>query len=142
MQEFYSAPRSSTAAQRGALRSTIRPVRALTTLAVLLIGASIPVAAQTPAKAWSHPMTPWGDPDLSGMWPITHLNGTPLQRPAQFGERRVLTDEEFAQRQKQIADTAERTAGAWAEIGQANRLTSLVVEPASGRLQVSLRPAG
>ncbi len=109
-------------------------MRAIIILAVLLVGTSMPIVAQTAAKAWSHPMTPWGDPDLSGMWPITHLNGTPLQRPAQFGERRVLTDEEFAQRQKQIADTIERTAGAWAEIGQANRLTSLVVEPSNGRL--------
>jgi hypothetical protein len=79
-------------------------------------------------------MTPWGDPDLTGNWPVTHLNGTPVQRPAAFGERRLLTNEEFAERQKQIAATTERTAGAWAEIGQANRLTSLVVEPSNGRL--------
>ena len=79
-------------------------------------------------------MTTWGDPDLTGRWPVTHLNGTPVQRPVAFGERRLLTDVEFAERQKQIAATTERTAGAWAEIGQANRLTSLVVEPSNGRL--------
>jgi hypothetical protein len=90
-------------------------------------------ADQRPAE-WMHPRTPWGDPDLTGMWPITDLNGTPVQRPANFGDRRLLTDEEYAQRQKQIETTRERTAGAWAEIGQPNRLTSLVVEPANGRL--------
>ena len=79
-------------------------------------------------------MTPWGDPDLTGVWPVTHLNGTPVQRPPQFGERRLLTDQEFAERQKQIESTRERTAGAWAEIGHANRLTSLIVEPPNGRL--------
>lgn len=26
--------------------------------------------------------------------PVTHLNGTPLQRPPAFGERRFLTDED------------------------------------------------
>jgi hypothetical protein len=83
---------------------------------------------------WTHPRTPWGDPDLTGLWPITDLNGTPVQRPAVFGERRLLTDEEYAQRVKQIEATRDRTAGAWAEIGQPNRLTSLVVEPANGRL--------
>jgi hypothetical protein len=57
-----------------------------------------------------------------------------VQRPANFGERRLLTDDEYAQRQQQIETTRERTAGAWAEIGQPNRLTSLVVEPANGRL--------
>jgi hypothetical protein len=102
--------------------------------AVIVALAQTPVPAQAPAKGWSHPMTPWGDPDLTGMWPITDLNGTPVQRPAAFGERRFLTDEEFAQRKTQLAATAERLAGAWAEIGQANRLTSLVMEPSNGRL--------
>jgi hypothetical protein len=68
------------------------------------------------------------------MWPVTHLNGTPVQRPVEFGDRRELTDQEFAARLKQIEGTRERTAGAWAEIGEANRLTSLVVEPSNGRL--------
>lgn len=102
--------------------------------ASIFLAAQISLPAQSPAKSWSHPMTPWGDPDLTGMWPITNLNGTPVQRPAALGERRFLTDEEFAQRKAQLAATAERTAGAWAEIGEANRLTSLVVEPSNGRL--------
>jgi hypothetical protein len=68
------------------------------------------------------------------MWPITHLNGTPLQRQPQFGNRRQLTDEEFAQRQQQIAASKARLEGQGAEIGEPNRLTSLVVEPENGRL--------
>src|SRR5688572_33256773 len=92
------------------------------------------VFAQTAAKPWAPPTTPWGDPDLSGMWPITHLNGTPVQRPDDYGERRFLSDQEFAQRQAQLAATRGRTAGAWAEIGEPNRLTSLVIEPSNGRL--------
>jgi hypothetical protein len=90
-------------------------------------------AGQKPSD-WTPPRTPWGDPDLTGVWPITDLNGTPVQRPASFGERRTLTDDEYAQRVKQIEGTRQRTAGAWAEIGQPNRLTSLVVQPANGRL--------
>jgi hypothetical protein len=106
---------------------------ALITVAALVSAALLRPEAQSASKPWTQ-VTAWGDPDLTGMWPVTHLNGTPVQRPAQFGERRVLTDQEFAERQKQIALTTERTAGAWAEIGEANRLTSLVVEPANGRL--------
>jgi len=45
-------------------------------------------------------MTPWGEPDLQGMWPLNHLISTPFQRPERFGERRLLTDEEFAAAQK------------------------------------------
>src|ERR1044071_2164844 len=42
-----------------------------------------------------HPVTPWGDPDLQGMWPIMHLFATPLQRSPQYGDRRLLTDAEW-----------------------------------------------
>ena len=115
----------------------MRPTRTLVWgifAAALLAGVHQRVHADQQQAGWVHPRTPWGDPDLTGMWPITDLNGTPVQRPANFGERRLLTDEEYAQRVKQIETTRERTAGAWAEIGQPNRLTSLVVEPANGRL--------
>jgi hypothetical protein len=104
-------------------------------LAAALVCVFVPAAvAQTTTKGWTPPLTSWGDPDLTGTWPVTHLNGTPVQRPAEFGDRRELTDQEFAARLKQIETTRERTAGAWAEIGDANRLTSLVVEPSTGRL--------
>jgi hypothetical protein len=115
----------------------MRPTRTLASafLAAALVCALGPRAvAQTTAKSWTPPLTSWGDPDITGMWPVTHLNGTPVQRPAEFGDRRELTDPEFAARLKQIEGTRERTAGAWAEIGEANRLTSLVVEPSNGRL--------
>ena len=47
---------------------------------------------------WKQPMTPWGEPDLRGIWPLNHLISTPFQRPEQFGERRFLTDEETSHR--------------------------------------------
>jgi len=62
-------------------------------------GAAEQVANADPT--WQHPVTEWGEPDLRGMWPIGHLTGVPLQRPAEFGERRYLSDEELAARQQQ-----------------------------------------
>jgi hypothetical protein len=50
--------------------------------------------------AWQPPKTAWGDPDLRGKWPISHLIGTPFMRPAKYGDRRVMTDEEFEQNEK------------------------------------------
>jgi hypothetical protein len=102
--------------------------------AALVCSFATAAVAQAATTRWTPPLTSWGDPDLTGMWPVTHLNGTPVQRPAEFGDRPELTDQEFAARLKQIELTRERTAGAWAEIGDANRLTSLVVEPPNGRL--------
>ncbi len=53
-------------------------------------------------------MTPWGEPDLRGIWPLNHLISTPFQRPEQFGDRRFLTDEEFAAAQKSADDRNKR----------------------------------
>jgi hypothetical protein len=103
------------------------------TAAALFDSLSLAQGRQTPGT-WTPPLTSWGDPDLTGRWPLTHLNGTPVQRPAEFGERRLLTDQEFAKRQADIAANRIRLAGAWAEVGEANRLTSLVVDPSNGRL--------
>ena len=91
----------------------------------------------TGSKAgWTHPMTPWGEPDLQGMWPLNHLISTPFQRPERFGERRFLTDEEFAAAQKNAeARNTRFESGAipQADSGQATRLTSLMSDPPNGR---------
>jgi hypothetical protein len=104
-----------------------------------------PVAGSARATdAYVAPRTEWGDPDLQGMWPIDKLNGTPVQRPESFGERRYLSDEEFAQRVERLAGLNARYEqeiaankmgqGHWAEMGEPNRLTSLIIEPPNGRL--------
>ena len=55
--------------------------------------ATLPVPR--PAEGFVQPRTPWGDPDLQGFWPGVDMVGVPLQRPARFGTRNVLTEEEF-----------------------------------------------
>src|SRR6058998_4362304 len=44
------------------------------------------------AKAWTAPKTPWGDPDLQGVW--NDATSTPLQRPNGLSGKDVLADEE------------------------------------------------
>jgi hypothetical protein len=85
---------------------------------------------------WKQPMTPWGEPDLQGMWPLNHLISTPFQRPERFGDRRLMTDEEFAAAQKNAeARNTRFESGAipQADSGQATRLTSLMIDPPNGR---------
>jgi hypothetical protein len=104
-----------------------------------------------PASGYVTPRTAWGDPDLTGSWPIDKLNGTPVQRPESFGDRRFLSDEEFAERVERLRGlnarydeeiaTNKMGIGHWAEMGQPNRLTSLIIEPANGRLP-PLTPEG
>ena len=55
-------------------------------------------AAKGSVKTWTPPRTPWGDPDIEGLWPGTDFVGVPLQRPDGLGTRNELTDAEFAVR--------------------------------------------
>src|SRR5207249_1929712 len=42
--------------------------------------------AAAPARPYVQPKTPWGDPDLQGIW--NDATSTPLQRPARLGDTR------------------------------------------------------
>src|SRR5262249_4738340 len=113
---------------------------------LLICAAPGTAGAQQPVgrSGWVQPKTPWGEPDLQGIWPLNHLIGTPFQRPERFGERRFLTDEEFAAAQKNVDDRNKRFgSGAipQADSGQVTRLTSLLVDPPNGRLP-ALTPRG
>jgi hypothetical protein len=95
-------------------------------------------------STWKQPMTPWGEPDLRGIWPLNHLISTPFQRPEQFGDRRFLTDDEFAAAQKRAEDRNARfLSGAipQADAGEATRQTSLLTDPPNGRFP-ALTPRG
>src|SRR5688572_16787060 len=67
--------------------------------------ATLPIPV--PAPGFVQPRTPWGDPDLQGFWPGVEMQGVPLQRPARFGTRNVLSDEEFTQRARAIKEEEE-----------------------------------
>ncbi len=73
-------------------------------IAFTLLAVSIVALAQTPAaqnkKPWTAPKTPWGDPDLQGSWTSDDVLGVPMERPKEFGERRYLTEQELADREK------------------------------------------
>ena len=48
------------------------------------------------AAAWAAPQTPWGDPDLQGIWSSGYIL-TPLERPAAFEGREFVTEAERAE---------------------------------------------
>src|SRR5580692_8449173 len=64
------------------------------------VGISAPIAwAQAERPVASAPgaalKTPWGDPDLQGIW--MEETDTPLQRPARFANQEYFTPEQRAQ---------------------------------------------
>ena len=129
-------------------------------LGAFVVATAIGVAAQQPATGtWTQPKTPWGDPDMQGVW--RYEASVPLERPVQLQDRAQLTDEEVAQRQKvENEQAAQRLAGAegaavgrgnlaespirgneynsfWQDHGRPRQVfkqTSLIVEPADGRI--------
>jgi hypothetical protein len=108
------------------------------------------VKSATATKTWVAPKTPWGDPDLQGIWTSDDCIGTPLNRPANFGDRLYYTEQELAQREGQLArqqqnDLQEFAApdqrvgtgppGHWGERARRPcRQTSLVIDPRNGRM--------
>ena len=130
-----------------------------------------PLVAQSgpttpPAKTYTPPKTPWGDPDLQGIWPSTAMVGVPFERPTQFGNRLYLTEAEFKKRQQDsehqstldnetfsvddvkadvvaMGDVGGPTSPPpyWLERGEPSRQSSLVVDPPDGRLP-TMTPEG
>jgi hypothetical protein len=89
--------------------------------------------------------TPWGDPDLQGLW--NHGTITPLQRPADQADRVYLTEEEVAVLNEESETRADRREGLtpeqdvalaynafWWDRGVSVGRTSLLVDPSDGRL--------
>ena len=128
-----------------------KPVASIGMLALMSGLASLTVSSATAGR------TPWGDPDLQGTWTSEAELSVPFERPAAFGTRQWLTDEEFVQRQRQtegqlqsdnsefdVATADTRNAGAvgsatsppphWLERRLASRRSSLVIDPSDGRI--------
>jgi hypothetical protein len=129
--------------------------------ALLLLGAAAGLHAQTQsaaeqvaprARGYIAPRTPWGDPDLNGIWPSIDMVRVPVQRAPQYGSRLFMTPEEHAalekREQEQIARMAAEGAGGatgapghWVEWGKSQLQTSLLVDPPDGRMP-PMTPAG
>src|SRR4029077_16098734 len=130
------------------------PFAAMAAVASIFVLAARPVVAQarqapSAAKTWAQPKTPWGDPDLQGTWTSDDCIGTPMNRPANFGNRLYYTEQELADRKKLIdkrhepdlgetvAQNARVGTGPPSHWGESARRpckqTSLVVDPPDGQ---------
>ncbi len=110
------------------------------------------VLAAGPAAGQEAPRTPWGDPDLKGVWDFR--TATPLERPEDREDQAFLTEEEAATIEQERVDRnvrlweapARRTEAGdnvggynnfWLDFGTKvidDRRTSLIVDPPDGRI--------
>ncbi len=96
-------------------------------VSTLLAGFSVGAAAQE-----SLPRTPWGAPDLQGVW--LYWTATPLERPEEFDDKAVVTAEEAADFVARRQDEGV-TSGDWdSYTGLLNGRTSLLTDPPNGKL--------
>jgi hypothetical protein len=110
---------------------------------------ALPGATSTVAKKAAAVLrTPWGDPDLQGIWTASGV--TPMERPAAYAGRETLTDNEISRLNRDDearADLPPRPGdpGAyndfWFGRGKRTKQTSMVVDPPDGRFP-PLTPAG
>jgi hypothetical protein len=126
-------------------------VMVVVSLATLGAARQAPSGPKNVAAAKATPLrTTWGDPDLQGVWTSNVMTGVPVERPSEFGDRELLTDEEFAKRQRDaeraaVDNKADRRPGQtgagpehWYEWwGRSSRRTSLVVDPKDGRIPIT-----
>jgi hypothetical protein len=124
------------------------PAGAITTTTVGAVVAvlGIQASAQSPSASVTTLKTPWGEPDLQGIW--TNQFDTPLQRPAKYADREFFTEAQRAELDKErtatLADrrakhgTEADVAGADNSIGLSGKRTgartSLIVDPPNGRI--------
>lgn len=112
---------------------------------------AVAAGAPAPPAGWAVPRTEWGDPDLRGIWPLDSVGRTPTERPAALGTKAYLTEAEYAEAVAQAENTAanyeredaagEIGSGHWFEWGLPLKQTSLIMEPADGRIP-ALTPEG
>ncbi|HJN46927.1 MAG: hypothetical protein QGI10_10045 [Vicinamibacterales bacterium] len=121
---------------------------------VFTVLALVPVPAAGQGQTAEGPVarTPWGDPDLQGVW--DYWTFTPLERPDEFAGRDLLTAEEAAEvAQRSNAEALARdeppppgdvgaySQAVWTDRARATALRqpSLLIDPQDGRLP-SLTP--
>ena len=100
-------------------------------------------------ETWAPPRTPWGDPDLQGVYTNKDENGIPLERPSQFEGKKIedVEDSEFTEivreRNRASVERAPGIGGAdtgagpvhWYEHYDAkNSRPWLLVDPTDGKI--------
>src|SRR5205809_879460 len=100
-------------------------------------------SAQAPAVSGAALQTPWGEPDLQGIW--TDEFDTPLQRPAKYANQEFFTEAQRAELDKVRSEILGRfatereingayNAATFFSTKRTGARTSKIVNPPNGRL--------
>ena len=119
----------------------------LTVTVGLVLLTPLLLAAQRKSSATASPplKTPWGHPDLGGVWDFS--TNTPMERPPELKGKTKLTDEMVAERLQQVVGQRQRQDNSaaregdtgtynrfWTDEARVTNQTSLVTDPPDGRI--------
>ena len=101
---------------------------------------SAPPSKTAAAKNWTAPRTPWGHPDLQGLYSNSTI--VPLERPANMVGKAELTEAEVKERfelhRKTMFAPRKGDTGFynefWWEWGKDGNRTSLIIDPPDGKI--------
>ena len=146
---------------RLAATSAVAAAMAVASLTMVSAAGQAPAAAKkaTPpaktGKTYALPRTPWGDPDLQGVYTNNDESGIPIERPSQFEGKRLedVSESELeqlrSQREDQRVAVAPNLGGIpgtnpvhWFEnFGAKNSRAWLLVDPPDGRIPPTTQEA-
>ena len=123
-------------------------IAAATATSVTILAPVAPTSAEAPAVSGTAPKTPWGEPDLQGIW--TDEFDTALQRPPKYANQEFFTEAQRAEldRERSALYGEERPAERGTELDVARAYnhavflsnkhvgtrTSLITDPPNGRI--------
>jgi len=131
----------------------IGAVAVIISVVVFLKPTQVTVAQEGPTPSVKAPAsaqvlkTPWGEPDLQGIW--TDESDTPLQRPAKYANQEFFTEAQRAELDKERSellggnkreergsesDVAGAYNGVFLSVKHTGARTSLIVDPPNGRI--------
>jgi hypothetical protein len=138
---------------RTRLLKSIGVAAVIMTTLVFLKPTGVTVADQAPTASRTAPAvasvlkTPWGEPDLQGIW--TDESDTPLQRPAKYANQEFFTEaqrEELDKERSELlggnkreergseSDVAGAYNGVFLSVKHTGARTSMIVDPPNGRI--------
>jgi hypothetical protein len=138
---------------RTRLLKSIGAVALIISVLVFYKPAQLTVAQESPSASVTAPTpapvlkTPWGEPDLQGIW--TDESDTPLQRPAKYANQEFFTEAQRAELDKvrsellggnkreergSESDVAGAYNGVFLSVKHTGASTSMIVDPPDGRI--------
>jgi hypothetical protein len=125
----------------------IAAAAAVISVSITRTSAQAPMISGTAAAPATSLKTPWGEPDLQGIW--TDENDTPFQRPPKYADQEFLTEAQRAELDKARSELLGRDRRAqrgterdvsgsynnvFVSMKRVGARTSLIVDPPNGRM--------